>query len=47
MALLKIIESNDLMAASEENFGADAADVACGSSYENVQRRNLAFVGRE
>src|SRR5580658_7760744 len=37
MALLKIIEGDDLVAAGEEHLRADAADVACCSSYKNVQ----------
>ncbi len=37
MALLEIVEGDDLIAAGEENFRADAADVACCSGYENVQ----------
>src|SRR5271155_2155486 len=43
VALLKIIESNDLVAARQENLRADAADVARRSSYEYVQGSDLAF----
>jgi len=46
VALLKIIESNDLVAARQENLRADAADVARRSSYEYVQGSDLAFIGR-
>jgi hypothetical protein len=45
VAFLKIIKSNDLVAAGEQNFRADAADVACCSGNENVQGSDLAFVG--
>jgi hypothetical protein len=46
VALLKIIERDDLVAAGEENFCTNTADVACGSGYENVQGSDLAFIGR-
>jgi hypothetical protein len=46
VAFLKIIESDDLVAASEENFGTDAADVACGSGDKNVQGSNLSFFAK-
>lgn len=37
MALLEIIESDDLIAAGEENLRANAADIACCSGDKNVQ----------
>jgi hypothetical protein len=37
MALLEIVEGDDLIAAGEENFRADAADEACCSGDKNVQ----------
>jgi len=37
VALLEIIESDDLVAAGEENLRADTADVACCSGDKNVQ----------
>jgi hypothetical protein len=43
VALLKIIESDYLVAASEENLRADAADVPCCSGDKNVQGSDLAF----
>jgi hypothetical protein len=43
---LKIIKSDDLIAAGHENFGTDAADVACRSGDKNVQGSDLAFVWR-
>jgi hypothetical protein len=43
MALLKIVEGDDLMAAREKDFGADTADVACGAGDQNVQGRDLSF----
>jgi hypothetical protein len=46
VAFLKIIESDDLVAAGEENFGTDAADVACGSGDENVQGSDLSFFAK-
>ena len=43
VALLKIIESDDLIAACEENLRTDAADVSCCSGDKNVQGSDLAF----
>lgn len=43
VALLKVIEGDDLIAASEENLRADAADVARCSGDKNVQGSDLAF----
>ena len=43
VALLKIIEGNDLVAAGQENFRANTADVARCSGDKNVQREDLAF----
>lgn len=43
MALLKIIEGDDLEAASEEDLRADAADVARCSGDKYVQKSDLAF----
>ena len=45
VAFLKIVEGDHLVAARQENFCADAADVACCSGYENVQGSGLAFIG--
>jgi hypothetical protein len=36
VAFEQTIQSDDAHAAREQNFGADAADVACGSSNENI-----------
>jgi hypothetical protein len=36
VAFEQTIESNDAHAAGEQDFGADAADVACGSGNENI-----------
>jgi hypothetical protein len=43
VAFLKIIEDDDLVAASEENLRADAANVARCSGDQNVQGSDLAF----
>jgi hypothetical protein len=44
VALLEIIEGDDLIAAGKENLRADTADIACSSGYKNVQRSDLAFM---
>jgi hypothetical protein len=44
VALLEIIEGDDLIAAGKENLRADTADVARCSGYKNVQRSDLAFM---
>ena len=44
VALLEIIEPDDLVASGQKNFRADAADVACGSGDKNVQGSDLAFI---
>src|SRR5580704_270253 len=46
VALLKIIEGDDLIATGQENFRTNTADVACGPGYENVQGSDLAFIPR-
>lgn len=43
VAFLKIIEGDDFVAAGEENFRTNAADVACCSGDENVQGNDLSF----
>ena len=44
VALLKIIQGDDLVATGQENLRANAADVACGSSYKYVQGSDLALI---
>jgi hypothetical protein len=41
MSFLEIIESNDVVAASDENFSANTANVAGGTGDEDVQRESL------
>lgn len=43
MALLKIVEGDDLMAAREKDFGADTADVASSAGDQNIQGEDLSF----
>jgi hypothetical protein len=38
VAFLQIVEGDDPVAAGKEDLRTDAADVACCSGYENVQR---------
>lgn len=46
VAFLKIIEGENLITAGEENFGTDAADIACGSGDENVQGSDLTLFAK-
>lgn len=41
LALAEVIEGDDLNAGGDEEFRADAADIACGTGDQNVQREPL------
>jgi hypothetical protein len=46
VALLEIIEGDDLITTGKENLRTDTADVARGSGYKNVQGSDLVFLWR-
>lgn len=47
VAFLKIVESDDVVAASEEKLRTDATNVACCAGDENVQGSNLTLSGED